>query len=289
MTYDSPRALRAALEQRLLNRSNESAIPLDRLRRRVMFERLVVRLERAEPNTWVLKGGMALEVRLGDRARLTKDVDLGLRESPIDAAELRERLIDALSRDENGDGFRFEVRPLQQLTEDEGGHRSWRAQVQVALAGRTFGAIKVDISPRPHELEATDRITIPTALEFAGLEPVEVEVVDVHRHAAEKLHAMLRTYADGESSRVRDLVDLMLLLEHEQLDPAALAGTVTTVWHERDGTPPPHPFPGLPQTWPARYERLAADNDVAPPSFSDAATSAAALWDEMFPTPTQDR
>ena len=284
MTYDSPQALRAALEQRLNNRSAESAIPLDRLRRRVVFERLVARLERAEPGSWVLKGGMALEVRLGDNARLTKDVDLGLRETTADATALRERLIDALDVDLDGDGFVFVVGRVEQMAEDGAGHLSWRAPVQVSLAGRAFGGIKVDISPRPHELEATDRLTIPSALDFAGAGPVAVEVVDVHRHAAEKLHAMLRDFGERENSRVRDLIDLMLFLEHELLDPAALAKNVADVWIERDGAAPPQPFPVLPEGWPARYERLATEHDVDPPSFSQASARAAALWDEMFPT-----
>ena len=38
------------------------------------------RLERSAPGQWVLKGGMALEVRFGDRARATKDLDLAFRE-----------------------------------------------------------------------------------------------------------------------------------------------------------------------------------------------------------------
>lgn len=67
MTYDTPQALRMALEQRLLTQSQESGIALDRLRRRVVFQRIVTRLQRAEPGLWVLKGGMALEVRLGTR------------------------------------------------------------------------------------------------------------------------------------------------------------------------------------------------------------------------------
>lgn len=283
MTYDTPQALRTALEQRLLTRSNNSKIPLDRLRRRVMFERIVVRLERAEPGRWVLKGGMALEVRLGDQARLTKDVDLGLRDTTADAGALRDRLIDALADDLDGDGFVFEVGPVAQMAEDGGGHLSWRAGVQVKLAGRPFGGIKVDISPRPHELVSTDRMTIPTALDFAGAVPVEMEVIDIHRHAAEKLHAMLRIYEDGESSRVRDLIDLMLLLEHEPLGPATLARTVTTVWEERDGVPPPQSFPGLPQGWPTRYEQLASEHDIDPPTFLEASGRAAALWAEMFP------
>ena len=48
MTYGTPRALRVALEQRLLTRSNASGVGLDRLRRRVIFERIVARLQGAE-------------------------------------------------------------------------------------------------------------------------------------------------------------------------------------------------------------------------------------------------
>lgn len=63
MTYQSAQALRTALEHRLLARSTETAASLDRLRRRVMFERIIVRIQATEPGQRVLKGGTALEVR----------------------------------------------------------------------------------------------------------------------------------------------------------------------------------------------------------------------------------
>lgn len=47
-----------------------------------------------------------------------------------------------------------------------------------------------------------------------------VEIVDIHRHAVEKLHAMVRDFGDRENSRVRDLVDLVIMLEHDLLVPA---------------------------------------------------------------------
>jgi hypothetical protein len=59
MTYGSPAALRAALEHRLQAESQESGVALNRLRRRVAFERIVSRIESAEPGRWVVKGGMA--------------------------------------------------------------------------------------------------------------------------------------------------------------------------------------------------------------------------------------
>jgi predicted nucleotidyltransferase component of viral defense system len=109
MRYGSPAALRAALEHRLQIAAQESGVTLNRLRRRVIFERIVSRIESAEPGRWVLKGGMALEVRLADRARTTKDLDLGLREDKVDVVELRDRLIDSLAIDIDSDGFVFTV------------------------------------------------------------------------------------------------------------------------------------------------------------------------------------
>lgn len=55
---------------------------LERLLRRVVLERIVTRLEHAQPGRWVLKGGMALDVRLAERARLTKVIDLHLISNP---------------------------------------------------------------------------------------------------------------------------------------------------------------------------------------------------------------
>lgn len=282
MTYGTPKALRMALERRLQNEADESGLALDRLHRRVVFQRIVTRLQRSDPGRWVLKGGMALEVRLGDDARLTKDIDLGLRDDVSGAADLRDRLIESLAQDADGDGFSFAVAPARRMAPDGGGHLTWRVSVTAELAGRQFGAVKLDVSPRAHELEATEVVALPNALAFAGLDAVEIEIVDVHRHAAEKLHAMSRAYGDRENSRVRDLVDLMLLCDHELLQTAALVEAVKAVWAEREGTPPPPRLPELPSGWPIAYERLAAEHDVDPPTFTEAAALAAALWAQMF-------
>lgn len=121
MTYQSAPALRTALERRLLERSTETGASLDRLRRRVMFERIIARMQAAEPGQWVLKGGMALEVRLRDDARLTKDVDLGLRDDVNSAPDLYERLIDILTVDLDHDYFIFTTGPPERLRDGSGG------------------------------------------------------------------------------------------------------------------------------------------------------------------------
>lgn len=290
MTYNTPQALRLALEARIRNESDATGVSTDRLRRRVVFQRLVARLQRAEPGRWVLKGGMALEVRLLNAARLTKDIDLGLRDETPNDHELRDRLVEALSKDADIDGFSFAVGAPSRMAEDGSGHPTWRVAVAVALAGRPFGAIKLDVSPRPHELDATDTVLLPNSLDFAGIETVEIEIIDVHRHAAEKFHAMLRDFGERENSRVRDLVDLMLLRQSGLLLAAPLSRATTAVWAGRNATAPPSTFPDLPASWPERYERLAVENDIEPSSFSDAVARAAELWAQMFPrTEENDR
>lgn len=282
MTYDTPEALRMAIEARIGNISDETGIAVDRLRRRLIFQRVVARLQGAEPGQWVVKGGMAMETRLGDRARLTKDLDLGVRGDLDGAAELRDRLIELLVTNYAQDGFAFVVADPQRLTEDQGGDVTWRARLEARLAGRQFGPLRLDISPRERELTATEVRELPNLLDFAGVPAIEVEIVDINRHAAEKFHGMLKQFDDRENTRVRDLADLMLMQEEGLLDLRTLASDIQTVWAERGGTPP-FPFPGLPHSWPDRYERIAADNDIEPRSFAEACRRAQALWQELLP------
>lgn len=206
MTYQSAQALRTALEHRLLARSTETGVSLDRLRRRVMFERIIARVQAAEPGQWVLKGGMALEVRLRDDARLTKDVDLGLRDDITSAPDFHERLIDILAIDLNHDYFIFTASPPERLRDDGGGFPTWRAKVGAQLADKPFGRIQLDVSPRTHELHATDKLAIPSSLAFAGIPGVEVEAVDItdmrrrSSMACSAISGNVRTHGSATSS-----------------------------------------------------------------------------------------
>jgi hypothetical protein len=74
-------------------------------RKRVAFDRLLARLAATAPDRWLLKGGFALDLRLAERARTTKDVDIDWQASE---EELIGTLIDAADRD-MGDFFSFSV------------------------------------------------------------------------------------------------------------------------------------------------------------------------------------
>jgi hypothetical protein len=95
MRYATPEAFRAALEDRLKDAQNET-VGLSRLRKRVVFERLLARLTAQAAGEWVLKGGFALELRLDELSRSTKDIDVDWSLSEEDATE---RLLDAADLD----------------------------------------------------------------------------------------------------------------------------------------------------------------------------------------------
>lgn len=278
MSYSSAESLRQALEHRLAERSKATGLPIYRLRRRVLMERIVARLEHADPGRWVLKGGMALEVRLAERARLTKDIDLALREAAADGDMVADRLTGALSSDPHEDGFVLVPTVPEMLQADGGGHVTWRVRVDCSLAGRSFGSVKLDISPRTHELNATDRIELPNSLDFADVPATVVEIVEVNRHAAEKFHGMTRDFGTRENSRVRDLVDLVILIDNELLDVDRLRASVVDVWSERNQSEPPSELTVLPMAWPSRYERMAVEYDLDTTDFAEAEQKVRLLW-----------
>jgi hypothetical protein len=69
--YTTPAAFRAVVEARLRDRAHRLGAPVYLLRRQAALERLIVRLTRVVPSRWALKGGMGLETRLGERARVS--------------------------------------------------------------------------------------------------------------------------------------------------------------------------------------------------------------------------
>src|SRR5438876_7359367 len=90
MRYPSAAGFRRALEDRLQQRARKTGEPLMRLRKGVASQRLLARLMVIAPDSWMLKGGLALDFRLAGRAgphpRATKDMDLARAEG-VEAAD----------------------------------------------------------------------------------------------------------------------------------------------------------------------------------------------------------
>lgn len=248
MRYESSAAFRRALEDRLRQQALTSGMPLARLRKMVAFERFLARLVTAQPDAWVLKGGLALQLRLGERARTTQDIDLLLREA-LPLAAIHNALVAAALLD-IGDWFLFEVaRPATPA--------DLRFPVQSLLDGRLFESFHVDVGVGDPLSESPVMLTAPPLLEFAGLSPVTVPAYPLSQQIAEKVHALTRVYASGESSRVRDWVDILLMARWEGLHATRLRRALQATFEGRATHPLPSHMPSPPASWARVFRRIA--------------------------------
>jgi hypothetical protein len=274
-------AFRTSLEQRLLNQARESGRPLDRLRKEVAHQRFLARLAEAAPNSWALKGGLALLARLGDQARATSDADANWRANVDDL----EKTLDRVSGMELGDGFSFEIgRPRPLEGEVEG---ALRFPVVAVLDGREFERIHLDINLLPMDRRETEEIRLRDVLEFAEIPAPVVPVIPIGQQLSEKIHAFVRSYGNG-SSRPRDLYDMLVIAEQLPIPPArALAEICSDTFRIRDSSWPPG-LPDPPQDWAEAWAGFVDVYGIPWTSLEDAGGALRAFWDHVMSTEITD-
>ena len=272
MKYKTAAAFRHALEERLRQQTLESGQPLVRLRKMVAIDRLLARLAKKEPEAWIVKGGFALQLRLGNRARTTKDIDLSATHRwsrKETAAHLR-----AASSLVLGDWFELEVgEPAEGATGAP--QRGFRFPIRCLLDGRQFENFHLDVGFGDPVLEPPDRLTAPDLLAFAEIAPATVRCYPLTTQIAEKLHTYTRAYASGETSRARDLADILLAASLRRFDSVALARAIHATFEARATHPKPTKMPEPPGRIAASYRQLARELDLAWPSIEEAGQAAA--------------
>lgn len=165
-SYATAHAFRRALEDRLAAASKAENTDLQRMRRQVAFDRLLVRLFAEGNPPWRLKGGYALELKLAI-ARTTRDLDLGLSAITLQAEDLLVALQDAASG-ETGDFFIYHIgEPVMDL--DGAPYGGSRHPVDVNLDGRLFARFHLDIGMGDVQREPCEWIEPRDWLEFAGI------------------------------------------------------------------------------------------------------------------------
>lgn len=276
MKYGDAPAFRQALEHRLKSRASGDGAGLARDRKRVAFDRLLARLQSVAAGQWLLKGGFALDLRLVDRARTTKDIDIDWQ---ANSGALLDTLIDASEYDP-GDFFTFTIERSGIPDDRLGG--SHRFRVTASLAGRTFETFLLDVGFRTDDPIATETLTTTDLLAFADIPPVEVRALQLEYQVAEKVHAYTRVYAGAQpSSRVKDLVDLALVADLERLDGQQLHEAITTTFRRRNTHPAPPTFPPPPAEWDIPYRLLAEAVGISP-RLAEGHHTAASLLDPVL-------
>lgn len=246
---------RERLNAALRTTADERGIDVQRLRRHLVFQRMLVRLGPSEQ--WVLKGGFALEARLAARARATRDLDLALLTPTVE--DIRELLLDELAEGE--DGFVFEVGPARPMRAADLGNTGWRLTIRCTCDGAEVSTFRLDVVTRGAELDgAVSLLRLPPPVLTPIFDDAVIPAVEVAQHAAEKVHAMARDYPGGRpSSRVKDLLDLVLMVEAGLLPDEGWGRRLQIVFAARDAIAPPPVLPEPPEAWRSDYPALARE------------------------------
>lgn len=279
--FISPASFRQSLESRLQKVALETGTDLQRMRRKVAFERFLARLFAVKPYPWVLKGGYALEVRF-EISRATKGLDLGLRlkiegEKEKQLEVLLEQLQKRAMHPMN-DHFFFQVNPMAKVIESAP-YGGFRFPVKSVLAGRLFVAFSLDIGLGDAITPPIDEVIGEDWLNFCGTPPAKFEAISLEQQFAEKIHAMVVDRGERENSRVKDLIDVLLLLK-EGLDKDLVVKTITNTFHLRgEKSVPKTPPPPL-ASWRTSFSQIAADCGLDP-DFDAVFSTLENYWKEL--------
>jgi predicted nucleotidyltransferase component of viral defense system len=229
--------LAASVRARLLNIAKTEKTDFNQVLVRYALERFLYRLSKsAHADRFLLKGAMLFNLWYDMPHRPTRDADLlGFGASDLDSIGQTFRDIVAV---DVADGIVFDPASIQvEEIRKSAGYAGARVIVAAELA-RARCKTQVDVgfgdAVTPGPVDAMYPVLIP---DFPA---PHLKTYPVYTVVAEKLHAI--EILGMTNSRVKDYLDLFVLLEREVLDPGILAKAIAATFNRR-GTSVPTALP----------------------------------------------
>jgi Nucleotidyl transferase AbiEii toxin, Type IV TA system len=260
------------LERLILHYAELTGTAPARVRRAVSVMVLLGALDRVRESdpVFLLKGGIAIELRAGGAARATKDVDLVFFGSPDDLGEDLDRALG-----EPYGGFSF----LREEIESGGGGRFQRLDVKLLFLGRAWGTLKLEIAPPDSPSVDSEGVPAVPIDEFGLVGPRVVRCLSLRYQIAQKLHAVTERFRHRDNERFRDLIDLAICRDLVT-DLAEVKEACVDVFEARDthAWPPELLVPG---GWSEPYRALAEETEFPVTEVEEAADQVRKLVAEI--------
>ena len=199
-------------------------------------------------------------------ARTTKVIDLGLDQLPGTGGDWKERaaqllaILQGKATHESGDFFSFVIgEPTMEL--EAAPYSGARYPVEAVLDGRTFSKFHLDIGIGDVQREPVEFVQPRDWLGFANIPTPSFPSISREEHFAQKLHAYTLPREERPNSRVKDLIDLVLLIDHGlnreklQTDLRDTFARRTTHYLPANLNPPP-------DFWQPTFARMAAESGI---------------------------
>ena len=134
-----------------------------------------------------------------------------------------------------------------------------RFPVDARLAGRTFVKFYLDVSSGDVLREPYDSLPGRDWLGFAGIPSTDFAAVSPEEQFAEKLHAYTLPRVGRENTRVKDLVDLVLLIEQTELNTTRLPQAIRETFQRRKTHDIPRALISPPAFWSNPFAEMAVE------------------------------
>jgi len=275
MRFEDATDFRRTLEGRLRELADDDEVWLARDRKSIAFGRMLARLNATAPGRWSLAGGFALDCR-SLRPRTARELNIEWRADRFEG--YLEAELEAAAHD-LGDLFEFDTCiGGSGVRGRSGAHRC--VEVRAFIAGELFDTFELKFRLRFGEV-GTETLQAENLLDFAGIEPVEVDAMAIEVQLADQLHDYARSVARGAAApRAEELLDLRLIAELPDLDATNLTLSIFQIFRMHN-EPMPESLPTPPEEWNEWYERV-AESMGAPAKLDDGHGEAAALLDPIL-------
>lgn len=254
---------RKHLELNLRIHSTKTGENIQRLRRKVAFDRLLARIFTQEPSSFFLKGGYAMELRIA-HARATKDMDLTCFKRVSDAKEPMSELIlqelQILARVNLNDHFIYQIGQPQSDIENApyGGSRH---NVSTVIDNRPFVEFHLDVGG-DFLIDQVEKVPGANWLEFCGIAAPIIPMISIEQQFAEKLHSYTLPRAQI-NTRTKDLIDLILLLKSNNRAFEAFQHSLHRVFRARNTHLLPEILPEPPVSWHKPFAEMAVECGIS--------------------------
>ncbi len=228
-----------------------------------------VRDEDGEP-IFLLKGGVAMELRLQLSARATSDYDAAFRAR---ADEVIDRLDEALAQPWNT----FDLTRDAPVTIKNA--KAVRVRLRLSYKGRIWGSVQLELAPVEGGMGSEfDRVETTPLGPLPVPVPETANCVSLRYQVAQKFHACTEVFDDGrENDRFRDVMDVLLVEDLlRDVGLVRVRNACVDIFEVRNKHTWP-PTVTAYEGWRAPFAELARENGFTPEDIDEAVTAVTAL------------
>lgn len=258
--FKNSQDFRKSLELRLQKSAKDTGVDLQRIRRQVAFDRLLARFFSQPDTPFFLKGGYAMELRLSS-ARATRDIDLTYLQRSTNTEEILSSLIfrdlQEFATIDLGDYFSYAIGESQ-IDLDAAPYGGARYPVSSFIDGKLFVRFHLDVGGDVLT-SSTETLQTTDWLKFCNISAPKIKIISIEQQFAEKIHAYTLPRKEKINPRVKDLIDLQLLLRMRTINLKKLHENLQKVFKFRNTHPLPPKLLPPPPEWTNPYAALAEE------------------------------